>query len=88
MGDFTHFDEQGNAVMVDVHAKDDTYRVAVATGKIKVSQEVYEAITNHTAKKGRCPWCGADCRNYGGKKECRTDSALSYYSVDQLRDHI
>ena len=44
MGDFTHFDEQGNAVMVDVHAKDDTYRVAVATGKIKV--------TNHTAKKG------------------------------------
>ena len=52
MGDFTHFDEQGNAVMVDVHAKDDTYRVAVATGKIKVSQEVYEAITNHTAKKG------------------------------------
>ena len=52
MGDFTHFDEQGNAGMVDVHAKDDTYRVAVATGKIKVSQEVYEAITNHTAKKG------------------------------------
>ena len=52
MGDFTHFDEQGNAVMVDVHAKDDTYRVAVATGKIKVSQEVYAAITNHTAKKG------------------------------------
>ena len=51
MGDFTHFDEQGNAVMVDVHAKDDTYRVAVATGKIKVSQEVYEAITNHTAKR-------------------------------------
>lgn len=52
MGDFTHFDEQGNAVMVDVHAKDDTYRVAVATGNIKVSQEVYAAITNHTAKKG------------------------------------
>ena len=39
MGDFTHFDEQGNAVMVDVHAKDDTYRVAVATGKIKVSRK-------------------------------------------------
>ena len=38
MGDFTHFDEQGNAVMVDVHAKDDTYRVAVATGKIKIGR--------------------------------------------------
>ena len=87
MGDFTHFDEQGNAVMVDVHAKDDTYRVAVATGKIKVSQEVYEAITNHTAKKGDVLGV-ARIAGIGGKKECRTDSALSYYSVDQLRDHI
>ena len=30
MGEFTHFNKEGNAVMVDVHAKDDTYRVAVA----------------------------------------------------------
>ena len=33
MGEFTHFNKEGNAVMVDVHAKDDTYRVAVAAGK-------------------------------------------------------
>ena len=24
MGEFTHFNKEGNAVMVDVHAKDDT----------------------------------------------------------------
>ena len=44
MGEFTHFNKEGNAVMVDVHAKDDTYRVAVASGKIYVNEEVYAAI--------------------------------------------
>ena len=38
--------------MVDVHEKADTYRVAVATGTITVNEEVFQAITNHTAKKG------------------------------------
>ena len=52
MGEFTHFNKEGNAVMVDVHAKDDTYRVAVAAGKIYVNEEVYAAIKGHTAKKG------------------------------------
>ena len=49
MSGFTHFDQKGNAVMVDVHEKADTYRVAVATGTITVNEEVYQAITNHTA---------------------------------------
>ena len=52
MGKFTHFNKEGNAIMVDVHAKDDTYRVAVAAGKIYVNEEVYAAIKGHTAKKG------------------------------------
>ena len=29
---FNHFDENGNAVMVDVSGKNVTYRTAVATG--------------------------------------------------------
>ena len=52
MSGFTHFDQKGNAVMVDVHEKADTYRVSVATGTITVNEEVFQAITNHTAKKG------------------------------------
>ena len=47
-----HFDAQGNAIMVDVSAKDVTARTAVAEGKIRVSRPVLEAITNHTAAKG------------------------------------
>ena len=45
----THFNEAGEAHMVDVHAKDDTYRVARACGTIKVNSAVYKAIAEGTA---------------------------------------
>ena len=34
MGEFTHFNEQGHAVMVDVSEKSDTVREATAMGRI------------------------------------------------------
>lgn len=49
---FNHFDEAGNAIMVDVSEKEVTVRTAVATGSIRVSTEVMEVIQNDTAKKG------------------------------------
>lgn len=52
MGEFTHFDSRGNAVMVDVTDKEITERIAVAGGVIAVNEEVYEAIRNGAAKKG------------------------------------
>lgn len=48
----THFDGQGNAIMVDVSEKNITHRVAVASGKIYVNQAVYEAIVSGSVKKG------------------------------------
>ena len=36
---FTHFDEKGKAIMVDVTEKQDTVREATATGKITVNEE-------------------------------------------------
>ena len=48
----THFDGQGNAVMVDVSAKDDTSRTAVASGKIKVNRAVMDAVLAGSVKKG------------------------------------
>ena len=50
--EFTHFDEQGNARMVDVSGKDITSRTAVAEGFIRVSREVWDAIAQKTVKKG------------------------------------
>lgn len=48
----THFDGQGNAIMVDVSGKQPTSRTATAQGSIRVNQEVMDAVVNHTAKKG------------------------------------
>lgn len=50
--DLTHFDNKGNAVMIDVTNKEITERTAIAKGKIKVNREVFEAIRNGTSKKG------------------------------------
>ena len=52
MSGLTHFDQKGNAVMVDVSEKAVTSRMAIAEGTIKVNKEVFEAIKQGTAKKG------------------------------------
>lgn len=52
MSDFTHFDEHGNAYMVDVSDKDITKRTAVAQGTIHVSREVIDAVLGKKLKKG------------------------------------
>lgn len=50
--EFTHFDERGNARMVDVSGKEVTHRVAVAEGIISVSREVMDAVKGNKVKKG------------------------------------
>lgn len=50
--EFSHFDEQGNAVMVDVSGKEITKRTATAQGTIQVSPEVMAAILQKRVKKG------------------------------------
>lgn len=52
MGDLTHFNEQGRAKMVDVSAKPETTRTAVAQSSILLNDEIYELVTNHKMKKG------------------------------------
>ncbi len=51
-GKFTHFDNEGNAVMVDVTDKKETKRVAIATGKVNVSKETLELIKEGKIGKG------------------------------------
>lgn len=50
--DLTHFDEQGNAWMVDVSDKDVTSRTAIAEGFIAVNDTIYNRIAAGTMKKG------------------------------------
>ena len=50
--ELTHFDDNGNAVMVDVSEKDITGRTAVARGSIHVSRRALDAILGRQVKKG------------------------------------
>lgn len=48
----THIDETGQAHMVDVSGKDDTVRIATATGYVKMRAETLAMIQDGNAKKG------------------------------------
>jgi cyclic pyranopterin phosphate synthase len=48
----THFDATGQAHMVDVGAKQETHRIAVASGSIRMKPETLAIILSGTAKKG------------------------------------
>jgi cyclic pyranopterin phosphate synthase len=52
MADLTHLDKDGGAHMVDVSAKADTAREAVAEGRISMSAEALAAIRAGNMKKG------------------------------------
>jgi len=49
---FTHFDDDGKAVMVDITEKNVTERTAVATGEIVMNRETFEAVKKGNIKKG------------------------------------
>ena len=48
----THLDENDRPKMVDVSDKEDTKRVAVASGMITMSQEAYDNVISNSNKKG------------------------------------
>ena len=50
--DLTHFDEAGNARMVDVGDKAETKRIAVAAGRVRMNPETVAVIRAGTAAKG------------------------------------
>ena len=50
--DFTHFNEQGRARMVNVGDKDISARTAAASGKVLVNKITFDLIKNGGMKKG------------------------------------
>ena len=52
MSDFTHFNDQGRAKMVDVGEKPVTWRTAVAAGRVLVSDHTFDLIKSGGMKKG------------------------------------
>ena len=66
---FNHFDENGNAVMVDVSGKNVTYRTAVATGEIHVGEAIMEAVKEGSVKKGDVLGSSTCSGDYGSEKD-------------------
>ncbi|WLR42377.1 cyclic pyranopterin monophosphate synthase MoaC [Bacillus carboniphilus] len=52
MTNFTHFNQQGRAKMVDISNKQETVRLAKAHSSIFVNKEIYEQIINLELHKG------------------------------------
>ena len=52
MADFTHFNEQGRAKMVDVGKKPLSQRTAVAAGRVLVNRQTFDLIRSGGMKKG------------------------------------
>lgn len=52
MDDFTHFNTQGRARMVDVSEKTETVRAALAYGRVLVNESTFELIKTGGMKKG------------------------------------
>lgn len=52
MGEFTHFNQHGDAIMVDISKKEETAREAIAEGRISMNQECFDQLKAGSIGKG------------------------------------
>ena len=52
MGEFTHFNQHGDAIMVDISKKAETVREAIAEGRISMNQECFDQLKAGSIGKG------------------------------------
>ena len=52
MGEFTHFNQHGDAIMVDISKKAETAREANAEGRISMNQECFDQLKAGSIGKG------------------------------------
>ena len=87
---FTHFDENGKAVMVDVTAKSETVREATATGKILVNREVFQAVKAGTVGKGDVLGVAATAGIIAGKaeKELEVIAEVTEEQIEEMKEFL
>lgn len=68
MEEFTHFNKQGEVIMVDVSEKQDTVREAVATGKITMTPSCRKMVEEGHMGKGDVLSCARIAGIMGAKK--------------------
>ena len=72
----SHFDDQGQAHMVDVSDKDVTDRIAVAEGCIKMRPDTLDYVLKGSAKKGDVLGIARIAGIMAAKKNRRSDPAM------------
>lgn len=85
---FTHFDENGRAVMVDVTEKNDTVREASAAGKILVSRGVFRAVKEGTIGKGDVLGVAATAGIMGAKRTWEMIPMCHILPITNCRVHF
>ena len=74
--EFTHFDENGNALMVDVSEKAETKREATARGSIYMSPQCLKKVEEGTMAKGDVLGVARVAGIMGDEKNFGTDPAV------------
>ncbi len=82
MPELTHFDAAGDAHMVDVGGKQETKRIAIARGSIRMLPETFALIRDGNAKKGDVIGVARIAAIQGAKAHGRSDSAVSSARAD------
>ena len=72
MSGFTHLDDEGNAVMVDVSEKPETERMATARGSVIMAPETMALIVAGRSRKATC----SPLRSSGGSAGAKRTSDL------------
>ena len=93
MGELSHFDERGQAHMVDVGDKAETERMAVATGGVVMRPETLQRIRAGTAAKGDVLGVARIAAIQGAKRTAELiplchPIALTHVSVDFSFDEV
>lgn len=81
----THFDEKGNAIMVDVTEKKITSRTATASGKIHVNEAVMKAVLEGTVAKGDVLGVALRGGNHGGEADRTPDPDVPHTSHHEMQ---
>ena len=92
MSELTHFNQAGEAHMVDIADKDQTHRIGIAEGWISMHPETFALVEKGNAKKGdvlaAAPIAGTYAQNYNlPNLGAAGGSALSPMQERQLRSY-
>ena len=81
MKNLTHLDDNNRPKMVDVSPKENTTRVAIASGIISMSQEAFTNVVNNQNKKGPVLQTAVIAAIMGTKKHLSLSLCVIPYSL-------